>query len=109
MLKTPERSEGRTYTSLRDVCGLSGAWPPADGFPKTEGRATMAIYHLSASVIGRSSGRSATAASAYRSAGLVHDARTGETHDYSRKAGVELAMILAPAGGSRHRTDLNIR
>lgn len=98
MLKTPERSEGRTYTSLRDVCGLSGAWPPADGFPKTEGRATMAIYHLSASVIGRSSGRSATAASAYRSAGLVHDARTGETHDYSRKAGVELAMILAPAG-----------
>lgn len=57
----------------------------------------MAIYHLSASVIGRSSGRSATAAAAYRSGGIVRDERTGEVHDYSRKGGVEGTAILAPA------------
>ncbi|MFZ1302157.1 MAG: MobQ family relaxase [Candidatus Microsaccharimonas sp.] len=56
----------------------------------------MAIYHFSASVIGRSSGRSATAAAAYRSGGVIPDERTGETHDYSRKSGVEGTLILAP-------------
>jgi hypothetical protein len=56
----------------------------------------MAIYHFDASVISRSKGRSATAASAYRAAERVRDARTGEVHDYTRKHGVEHTEILAP-------------
>jgi ATP-dependent exoDNAse (exonuclease V) alpha subunit len=58
----------------------------------------MAIYHLSASMIGRSSGRSATASAAYRAACVVRDERTGEVHDYGRKTGVEATLILAPEG-----------
>lgn len=56
----------------------------------------MAIYHLSAKVIGRSSGRSATGAAAYRAAEIVRDERTGIVHDYSRKGGVEHREIVAP-------------
>lgn len=56
----------------------------------------MAIYHLSAKVIGRSAGRSATGAAAYRAAEVVRDERTGIVHDYTRKGGVEHREILAP-------------
>lgn len=56
----------------------------------------MAIYHFDASVISRSKGRSATAASAYRAAERVRDLRTGEVHDYTRKDGVLHTEILAP-------------
>jgi hypothetical protein len=56
----------------------------------------MAIYHFDVSVISRSKGRSATAASAYRAAERVVDRRTGEVHDYTRKHGVEHTEILAP-------------
>lgn len=56
----------------------------------------LAIYHLSAKVIGRSTGRSATGAAAYRAAEVVRDDRTGIVHDYTRKGGVEHREILAP-------------
>ena len=56
----------------------------------------MAIYHLRASVISRSSGRSATAAAAYRSATEIEDRRTGLSFDYAGKGGVEHTEILAP-------------
>lgn len=56
----------------------------------------LAIYHLSAKVIGRSAGRSATGAAAYRAAEVVRDDRTGIVHDYTRKGGVEHREILAP-------------
>jgi len=56
----------------------------------------VAIYHLSAKTIGRSAGRSATAAAAYRSGVEIADARTGQTHDYTRKAGVLHSEIMAP-------------
>lgn len=58
----------------------------------------MALYHLSASLIRRSTGRSATAAAAYRSAEVIRDARTDEIHDYRRKAGVIGTRLLMPAG-----------
>ena len=58
----------------------------------------MASYHLSVKTIKRSAGRSATAAAAYRSASLILCDREGRVHDYSRKAGVEHAVILAPEG-----------
>lgn len=60
------------------------------------GGAAMADYRLSAQVIGRSSGRSATAAAAYRSAERIVDERTGLVHDYTRKQGVLHSEIIAP-------------
>ncbi|MDJ0718645.1 MAG: MobQ family relaxase [Prochloraceae cyanobacterium] len=56
----------------------------------------MAIYHLSVQIISRSSGRSATAAAAYRAAEKIKDNRLGETHDYRKKKGVDFKLILAP-------------
>ena len=56
----------------------------------------MAIYHLSAKVIGRKAGRSSVAAAAYRSGRRLRDERQGIEHDYSRKGGVVHAEILAP-------------
>ena len=60
------------------------------------GATVLAIYHLRASVISRSQGRSATAAIAYRSAERIADRRTGLVFDYAAKAGVEHTEILAP-------------
>jgi hypothetical protein len=56
----------------------------------------MATYRLEAKIIGRSSGRSATASAAYRAAGRVDDERTGQSFDYSRKRGVLHSEIIAP-------------
>ena len=54
----------------------------------------MAIYHLSVKPISRAGGRSATAASAYRSAGRIEDHTSGEVFDYTRKGGVEHTEIV---------------
>jgi hypothetical protein len=56
----------------------------------------MAIYHLSAKVISRSSGRSAVAASAYRAGEKLTNERDGLTHDYTHKKEVDHKEILAP-------------
>jgi len=56
----------------------------------------MAMYHCSVKTISRSSGRSATAAIAYRSGSIVIDARNGLIHDYSNKKGVLLSKIIVP-------------
>ena len=56
----------------------------------------MAIYHLRASVVSRSAGRSSTAAAAYRCATRIDDERTGLSFDYAGKSGVEHTEILAP-------------
>ncbi len=56
----------------------------------------MAIYHLRATMISRSQGRSSTAASAYRSAERITDVRTGLVFDYERRGGVDYTEILAP-------------
>lgn len=56
----------------------------------------MAIYHLSASVVKRSEGRSAVAAAAYRSGSYLADERYGLSHDYTRKGGIVHTEILAP-------------
>jgi hypothetical protein len=65
----------------------------------------VAIYHLSVKPVSRGGGRSATAASAYRAAELVHDQTTGETFDYTRKRGVEHAEIVLPAEAAKR--DIN--
>ena len=56
----------------------------------------MAIYHLRATMISRSQGRSATAASAYRVAERIEDRRTGLTFYYAARGGVDHTEILAP-------------
>lgn len=48
----------------------------------------MAIFHCETKPVQRSSGRSAVAASAYRTATTMKDERTGKTHNYSNKSGV---------------------
>lgn len=58
----------------------------------------VAIYHLSMKAISRSRGRSAVAASAYRSASKLTNERDGITHDYTNKNGVEHAEIILPEG-----------
>lgn len=66
------------------------------GEAKPKGSAGMAIYHYSAQIIGRKQGRSSVAASAYRSASRMVDARTGEVHDFRKKGGVAHSEIMAP-------------
>lgn len=56
----------------------------------------MAVYRFSATIIKRSSGRSITAAAAYRSGEQIYDERTGLDHDYRRRSGVEHAEIMTP-------------
>ncbi|WP_201397950.1 MobA/MobL family protein [Alicycliphilus denitrificans] len=59
----------------------------------------MAIFHLSARApITRASGRSATAAAAYRAGALICDERTGLVFDYRHRHGVLDARIQLPGG-----------
>ena len=65
----------------------------------------MAIYHLSAKVISRASGRSAVAAAAYRAAERLPDERLGRDHDFTAKAGVVHSEILLPEGAPERWRD----
>ena len=56
------------------------------------------MFHLSVKPISRSTGRSATAAAAYRSGSEIVDLRTGEVHDYTRKSDIVHSEILVPPG-----------
>jgi len=58
----------------------------------------VAIYHLNVNKVTRTTGRSAVAAAAYRSATLLHDFRTGLTHDFRRKKGIEATTMVTPKG-----------
>lgn len=55
----------------------------------------MAIYHFSSQIIGRSKGRSAVAASAYRSGSKIKDERYNTTHNYEHKQ-VDESFIMLP-------------
>ena len=65
----------------------------------------MAIYHCSVKIIGRSSGRSAVAAAAYRAGQKITNERDGLTHDYSRKSGVAHSEIMLPTHAPTEWTD----
>jgi ATP-dependent exoDNAse (exonuclease V) alpha subunit len=67
----------------------------------------LAMYHLSVKTISRASGRSATAAAAYRSAERIIDERTNEIHDYTRKQGVEHSEIVLPENAPDWAYDRN--
>ena len=72
-----------------------GGYPPRT--PIRVDTKDMSIYHYSVSSIGRSSGKSATAAAAYRAGEKIYDERTGLTFDYTRKTGVDYTEIIAPS------------
>ena len=57
---------------------------------------SVAIYHFNAQIISRSSGKSSTAAAAYRARDKVYDERTGLNFDYSYKDSANHCQILAP-------------
>ncbi|WP_242140971.1 Ti-type conjugative transfer relaxase TraA [Sphingomonas sp. TREG-RG-20F-R18-01] len=65
----------------------------------------MAIYHFSAKVIGRSSGSSAVAAAAYRSASKLFDERLERHHDFLNKTGVTHSEVMLPEGAPEHLAD----
>ena len=65
----------------------------------------MAIYHLSAKIISRATGRSAVAAAAYRSASRLHDERLGHDQNFLSKSGVIHSAILLPAGAPDRLAD----
>jgi hypothetical protein len=56
----------------------------------------MAIYRLSLSTVSRGAGRSAAAA--YRGGVRLHDARTGLTHDFTRRGGVVSKALIGWQG-----------
>lgn len=60
---------------------------------------------MSVKAIGRGAGRSATGAAAYRSAECIVDQRTGEVHDYTRKAGVLATALVLPGGATPNRAE----
>lgn len=66
----------------------------------------MAVYHCSVKTVGRSAGRSAVASAAYRSGVRLKDERTGEIHDYTRKAGIEHTELFLPTGVTLDREQL---
>lgn len=56
----------------------------------------MAIYHLSVKIIGRSAGRSAVAAAAYRSGEKIVNQQYHRVHNYQNKKGIMYSEILLP-------------
>ena len=59
----------------------------------------MALYHVHAQVVSRTSGASAVAGAAYRSRDTLTDERTGEEHDYrNRREDLDGSEILTPRG-----------
>lgn len=56
----------------------------------------MAIYHFSIKIISRGKGKSAVAASAYRSGEKIKNEYDGIVHDFTRKGGIAHTEILLP-------------
>jgi hypothetical protein len=65
----------------------------------------MAIFSMRMQVIGRSAGRSATAAAAYRSGEQLTDERTGQVHDYTGKSDIYASEILKPENAPERLRD----
>ncbi len=69
----------------------------------------MAIWHLRAQIIGRSKGKSAVGAAAYRSGSSLHSEYTDLTFDYSKKRGIAHSEIITPESApdwSKNREEL---
>ena len=57
---------------------------------------SVAIYHCSIKIVSRGKGKSAVAASAYRSGETLTNNYDGVTHDFTRKGGIVHTGILLP-------------
>ena len=65
----------------------------------------MAIYHLCIKIISRGKGKSAVAASAYRSGEKIKNEYDGELHDFTRKGGIAHTEILLPQNAPQEFSD----
>lgn len=65
----------------------------------------MAIYHLSIKIISRGKGKSAVAASAYRSGEKIKNEYDGIVHDFTRKGGIVHTEILLPQNAPQEFLD----
>lgn len=65
----------------------------------------MAIYHLSIKIISRGKGKSAVAASAYRSGEKIKNEYDGIVHDFTRKGGIAHTEILLPQNAPQEFSD----
>ena len=65
----------------------------------------MAIYHLSIKIISRGKGKSAVAASAYRSGEKIKNEYDGVVHDFTRKGGIAHTEILLPQNAPQEFSD----
>jgi len=54
----------------------------------------MAIFHCQVKSLSRSSGRSAIAASSYRTGDKLIDNQDGTIHDYTRRSGVVMERLI---------------
>ena len=71
-----------------------GGFAPQPLYHGEKGVELVAIYHCSVKNIGRSSGKSAVASSAYRSGEKLHDEELGKTFDYTSKDNVVYSEII---------------
>ena len=65
----------------------------------------MAIYHLCIKIISRGKGKSAVAASAYRSGEKIKNEYDGIVHDFTRKGGIAHTEILLPQNAPQDFSD----
>lgn len=65
----------------------------------------MASYRLSSKIISRSQGKNIVACAAYRAGEKLHDERTDEIYDYTRKQDVAYNTILLPEGAPEWMAD----
>lgn len=65
----------------------------------------MAIYHLCIKIISRGKGKSAVAASAYRSGETIKNEYDGIVHDFTRKGGIAYTEILLPQNAPQEFSD----
>ena len=65
----------------------------------------MAIYHLCIKIISRGKGKSAVAASAYRSGEKIKNEYDGTVHDFTRKGGIAHTEIILPQNAPQKFSD----
>ena len=68
----------------------------------------MAIYHLCIKIISRGKGKSAVAASAYRSGEKIKNEYDGIVHDFARKGGIAHTEILLPQNAPQEFSNRSI-
>ena len=68
----------------------------------------MAIYHLCIKIISRGKGKSAVAASAYRSGEMIKNEYDGIVHDFTRKGGIAHTEILLPQNAPQEFTNRSV-